>query len=473
MSADIQFGELEHSQPDEGVRPDRDAHFAVFPVGGIGMPDSETDPGDDLLIFVDLDVMRDMEAHALSDTRVELGGVMLGQQRVDSDGRPYVIITDCLRAEHYKATKGSFTFTHDTWSQITAQRKQHHPDLEMIGWYHTHPGWTVFLSGMDLFICNNFFNKPLDVALVIDPVNDDRGWFQWTEGPRPVTRPTKGFYLISNKYRQSELKYFSRLYSNGPDMNDPRYSESSFGGGSPVVNLTESRNPMMDLAILAMLTVQFAILALLAWKMMTPPAVAKVEAEEMPAAVEQARDQAYRDILKAAVSANGQSDSLVEQYTQLKTENARLLANMDGQMARAEKFAAETDRTKLALAANSKKASKLEENVKKKEIENTELKEELAKFKKTANGEEASGEQGMWGYLWYLVGALALFGSSAAAFLIGNRKGKMEAFEYEDNFGRAPGDSPANDDAVSSESTSETSSDSERIHFSMGSDDNN
>jgi len=151
MSSDIQFGDLEHSQPERGLRPDQDAHFATCPVGTL--EDGE------LLIFVDLDVMRDMEAHAQSNTNVELGGVMLGRQSVDDQGRPFVTITDSLRAEHYEATKGSFKFTHETWSQISRQRDQFRPDLEMVGWYHTHPGWSVFLSGMDLFICNNFFNR--------------------------------------------------------------------------------------------------------------------------------------------------------------------------------------------------------------------------------------------------------------------------------------------------------------------------
>ncbi len=263
MSFDIQFGELEHAEPQRGLRPDQDAHFCVMPVGEIGMPDTEHAGRKDLMIFVDLDVMRDMEAHANSDTSVELGGVMLGRQLFDEQGQPFVVITDCLRAEHYHATKGSFKFTHDTWSQITERRKRLRPDLEMVGWYHTHPGWTVFLSGMDLFICNNFFNKPLDVALVIDPVNDDRGWFQWTADARPVTRPTQGFYLTTNKYRQSELKYFSRLYSKGPLMNDPRYSETSFGASSPVVNVMENRRPLIDVAIVAMLTLQFMLLGLL------------------------------------------------------------------------------------------------------------------------------------------------------------------------------------------------------------------
>ncbi len=149
MSSDIQFGDLEESEPQRALRPDQDGHFVVAQIGDVS--------DEELQIYVDLDVMRDMEAHARSNTRVELGGVMLGYQSVDDQGRPFVVITDCLRALHYEATKGSFKFTHDTWSQITRERDEFKPDLEMVGWYHTHPGWSVFLSGMDLFICNNFF----------------------------------------------------------------------------------------------------------------------------------------------------------------------------------------------------------------------------------------------------------------------------------------------------------------------------
>ena len=63
-----------------------------------------------------------MEAHALSDTRVELGGVVLGGQYEDEQGRPFVVIADTLRAQHYESTPGSFKFTHETWADFTRQR---------------------------------------------------------------------------------------------------------------------------------------------------------------------------------------------------------------------------------------------------------------------------------------------------------------------------------------------------------------
>ena len=78
MDSDIQFGKLEQTQPEPGLRPDRDKHFAVAQCGVVN--DS------DLPMFVDMDVLRDMEAHARENTRVELGGVMLGRQHLDEHG---------------------------------------------------------------------------------------------------------------------------------------------------------------------------------------------------------------------------------------------------------------------------------------------------------------------------------------------------------------------------------------------------
>jgi len=48
----------------------------------------------------------------------------------------------------------------------------------LIGWYHSHPGFGVFLSPRDLKTHSRFTQLfPLTLALVIDPVNDDTGFF--------------------------------------------------------------------------------------------------------------------------------------------------------------------------------------------------------------------------------------------------------------------------------------------------------
>ncbi len=299
MDSGIEFGEVQHQKPDEALRPDEDPRMCVIPVG-------EIDP-DNLPIFVELDVMRDMEGHARTNTNVELGGVMLGHQFHDKDDRPFVLVTDCLRAEHYEATKGSFKFTHETWQTISRQRDLYPEGVQMVGWYHTHPDWGVFLSGMDLFICDNFFNRPLDVALVIDPCRDDRGWFQWNVDKPNETQRTAGFFLYASRFRQNELEYFSNLYQGTVTMAaDPRYNQMAYpSGGNSTINLNDQRTPVQNIAIMAMLTMQMIVLSVIAWKMMSPTTANSDKIDKIENSVaaladgrnQQARDEAYQAIL--------------------------------------------------------------------------------------------------------------------------------------------------------------------------------
>jgi len=256
---DIQFGEVEQATPLRRRRPDRDRHFAVVDYG--------TASGGDLAIFVDMDVLADVEAHAQTDTSVELGGVLLGGQYVDEHGDPFVVVADSLRAEHYESSRGHFKFTHDTWTQIGRRREEFSDELQMVGWYHTHPGWGVFLSNMDRFICDHFFNRPLDVALVVDPVGNDRGWFYWQEGAEGRLPQTGGFRVTASRFRHRELAaYVTRLegrMSTKPDV--------TFGGapGAPdvstqVVHVIRPQMGWMAGAILAVLVLQACLTLLVA-----------------------------------------------------------------------------------------------------------------------------------------------------------------------------------------------------------------
>src|SRR6185436_11054025 len=61
------------------------------------------------------------------------------------------------------------TFTQATWDAIHATLEREHPKLRIVGWYHTHPGFGVEFSEMDVFIQRNFFSGPTQIALVTDP----------------------------------------------------------------------------------------------------------------------------------------------------------------------------------------------------------------------------------------------------------------------------------------------------------------
>lgn len=462
MSSDIQFGDLEESEPQRSLRPDQDAHFATAMVGTVG--------DDELLIFVDLDAQRDMEAHALSNTRVELGGVMLGRQLIDENGRPFVVISDTLRAEHYEATKGSFKFTHQTWSQISRQREDFRPDLEMVGWYHTHPGWSVFLSGMDLFICNNFFNRALDVALVIDPCEQDRGWFQWTNDDKPSTRRTGGFVLTTGRYRQLELDQFARIFNKEPLMNmDPRYSGNALAGSQPSVTIMENRKPVFELAVIGMLMIQFLLSSFFVWRVISPAQVAtesgenvnlaKLESKLDSIVAEQGhsmRQDAIQEVLSLLVASKTGDQDLVGEFANLKVENARMQANLEGQLALGEKLKLERNSAVNQSDQSSLIAEKLESQLvatrdlyKKASDENATLKKQLAN-----NGDDPTTlEEPVSGVVslrwwWLAIGAFVVgVLGCALGFVIAGRDDTLDQIEPTPKQ-NLPAENPGNRDSA-------------------------
>lgn len=200
---DVQFGRLERPFPRVAQRCEDRSGVAC---GCVGIR-----CGNELPVYIDLDTWLAMEQHASEDPSVELGGVLLGEPFEDPAGQPFLVVERALRAKHYRSTQGSFTFTHDTWAQITQDKDQLAPSSRIVGWYHTHPGWGIFLSSADLFICQHYFNSPMDIAVVIDPRHMQYGVFCW-QGHRMTQ--VNGFYLTTSASRLTELEQAVQRASN-------------------------------------------------------------------------------------------------------------------------------------------------------------------------------------------------------------------------------------------------------------------
>ncbi len=225
---DIVFGEVRYREPVRMRRPDRDRRFAcvAYEVPGPG----------DLPVFLDKKPADAIERHALRDVSVELGGILLGRECVDDEtGEPFVWVTESLEAKHYENTQASFTYTHDSWEEITRERDRLHPDLDIVGWYHTHPDFGVFLSSHDLFIHRNFFDQPLQVAYVVDPIRQTRGFFRWRDD---ALDQVGGFYLTADRDRRQDL---ARL------VNDLEGIPNADGGGGGL-------SPRLEAELIAMLS---------------------------------------------------------------------------------------------------------------------------------------------------------------------------------------------------------------------------
>ncbi len=226
---DIVFEDVRYREPVRLCRPDRDRRWACLAY--------EVPGADDLPIFLDRATADAIERHALRDTSVELGGILLGKECVDEQtGTPFVWVTKSVEARHYENTQASFTYTHDSWEEITRERDRLHPDLDIVGWYHTHPDFGVFLSGHDLFIQRHFFGQPLQVAYVVDPIRQTRGFFRWRNASM---EQTGGFFLTADRGERAALSRLVNDLENIPNA-DP------IGGGG--------LSPRLEAELIAMLT---------------------------------------------------------------------------------------------------------------------------------------------------------------------------------------------------------------------------
>ncbi len=125
-------------------------------------------------LVVDSEVVRQIRQHARSSSKTEVCGVLIGQDR---DHR--IDVAACIEGQNAEEAGAHVTFTQETWEHIYAVKDQKYPEERIVGWYHSHPGFGVFLSDHDTFIHRNFFSSPGQVAWVFDPHSDEEGCFGW------------------------------------------------------------------------------------------------------------------------------------------------------------------------------------------------------------------------------------------------------------------------------------------------------
>ncbi|MCP4415312.1 MAG: hypothetical protein GY805_01735 [Chloroflexi bacterium] len=122
-----------------------------------------------------------IRAHSISNLRSELGGVLLGHAYRDGE-RLLVEVIAALPARNDDHGPVHFTFTADAWSQIHNERATKYPNLDIVGWFHTHPGLGVFYSSDDVVVHTAAFTLPWHVGLVVDPLGNEASYFGWQDG---------------------------------------------------------------------------------------------------------------------------------------------------------------------------------------------------------------------------------------------------------------------------------------------------
>ncbi|MCE5324750.1 LysM peptidoglycan-binding domain-containing protein [bacterium] len=132
-------------------------------------------------VRIDAAVHRQIEDFASKDRHTECAGLLLGTV-TDEEHERAIHIKAVLPAYDAKGSRTSVKIDLQAWDQILLDRDKCYGDLDVLGWFHTHAGWGVFMSDADVFIHRHFFRHPNMVAYVLDPTMGKDGFFYWHDG---------------------------------------------------------------------------------------------------------------------------------------------------------------------------------------------------------------------------------------------------------------------------------------------------
>jgi len=139
----------------------------------IGLFESALSSGRPFPVYLSDVAERKIREHAMKEAprRLEVLGFLLGEVS-RWKGSEYVTCRDAVTTK-LRSSSSKVRFSPDAFPSLFLQMDGSGFDYVLVGWYHSHPGHTCFLSRTDLETQRSMFDQPFHTALVIDPVNED------------------------------------------------------------------------------------------------------------------------------------------------------------------------------------------------------------------------------------------------------------------------------------------------------------
>ncbi|HPS90661.1 MAG TPA: Mov34/MPN/PAD-1 family protein [Methanothrix sp.] len=131
-------------------------------------------------LYINENAWMDINKHAIEGDSIEIGGFLMGFKCI-LDDHPIVWITKSVRG-NCRSSAAQVIIETSTYDNVLTEMESN--GLSVVGWYHTHPGIGIFLSGTDKNTMFRHFNNPSSIALVLDPKRNTWGFFGWDEEKR-------------------------------------------------------------------------------------------------------------------------------------------------------------------------------------------------------------------------------------------------------------------------------------------------
>ncbi len=240
---------LTRIEPTEATLPflESDSAYVVEPTG-VGKEMLPTGSSlCDIPLFMHKDVYKGILDYASHRKDIEVGGALLGRYCIDDrkeEGSRHFLVVECVihLKVGYWCTRSHLHFPHEfIWAldNYLTEQKNVEPNLLRLGFYHTHPGYGIFLSQTDLDTFRSFFSADWHVAMVVDPVNHDEGVF-YLRGDK--LSPKCPIWLLVPHHRSKDRQFPYPRSVNSIDMEEtagsgPQRAEveaSGHGGGETV-----------------------------------------------------------------------------------------------------------------------------------------------------------------------------------------------------------------------------------------------
>jgi proteasome lid subunit RPN8/RPN11 len=165
-------------------------------------------------------VLQNIRLHARSEPQREICGVLLG-----SPNGSHTRVVAAIKGQGANQGDAHVTFTQETWNTIHQEKDAKYPDEKIVGWYHSHPGFGVFLSDHDLFIHKNFFSQPGQLAWVFDPHKRDVSGGSTTRSA--ASNGSKSYRTSSTNRSTAPSRRSSRSRKTAPRSTPSRHRSSA------------------------------------------------------------------------------------------------------------------------------------------------------------------------------------------------------------------------------------------------------
>lgn len=134
-------------------------------------------------VYIVQSVYEEVWGHVSGSPRIECGGVLIGHPFQTLDGSiTFVIVAGAIPQHSDNRSVGHFTVGPREIAAAREVMERKYPGLIPVGWYHSHPGHGIFLSGQDMTIVRSIYNSSWHIAMVIDPLHREEGVFVGAEG---------------------------------------------------------------------------------------------------------------------------------------------------------------------------------------------------------------------------------------------------------------------------------------------------